>query len=373
MSRGLANQVYFDHNIEADFLKTLRRRVNAYFSENGISRYGNMKMYIKSVAILGLYLIPYFLMITGMITGPFIVLLGLWVLMGFGMAGIGCSIMHDANHGAYSKNQNVNRLMGHMVNLIGGSAINWKIQHNVLHHTYTNIEGLDEDIDPGPLMRLSPHKKWFKAHKFQHIYGWFLYGLMTFLWLTTKDYNQLFRYHKMGLLKGQKVSLWPQLFRLILGKIIYYGLFLALPMYLLPIPWWQTLVLFIAMHFTTGFLFGAIFQTAHVMPTREYPLPDETGKMKRNWAIHQMMTTMNYSPNSRIFAWYIGGLNYQVEHHLFPNICHIHYPGISGIVRQTAQEFGIPYRSTSTFIKALGEHAMMLKDLGKKPQVELAA
>ncbi len=367
MKDAALNPVHFDHRKEAEFFKTLKKRVNGFFSDNEISKYGNTQMYLKTAGILSIYLVPYFLMVSGVVTGPVPLLFLLWVIMGFGMAGIGCSIMHDANHGAYSNSRLVNKIMGHTVNLIGGSAINWKIQHNVLHHTYTNIEGMDEDIDPGPLMRLSPHKKWLPAHKYQHIYGWFLYGLMTFLWLTTKDYRQLFRYKSKGLLKGQKVKLASQLLRLILGKIFYYIIFLVIPIVTLPIPWWLTVLFFVAMHFTTGLLFGCIFQTAHVMPPSEYPLPNDSGQMDQNWAIHQMMTTQNYSPSSRIFAWYIGGLNYQVEHHLFPSICHVHYPKIAGIVRETAGEFGVPYRSTKNFLLALYEHGKMLKMLGQRP------
>jgi linoleoyl-CoA desaturase len=361
--------VVFNRGAESEFMRTLRSRVNQYFKENGISKYGNAKMYVKSLAVLLLYLIPYFLMVTGVVSGPIILLLGLWILMGFGMTGIGCSIMHDANHGAYSKIKWVNKFMGHTVNLVGGSAVNWKIQHNVLHHTYTNIDGMDEDIDPGPLLRLSPHQKWYSAHRYQHLYGWILYGFQTFLWLTTKDFRQLFRYYGKGLLRAQKVNLWPQLLRLFVGKIMYYFLFLVIPIILLPVPWWTTLMFFCAMHFTTGFLFGIIFQTAHVMPSREFPLPDDNGEIKQNWAVHQMFTTMNYSPKSKIFAWYIGGLNHQVEHHLFPTICHVHYPKISGIVKEVSKQFGIPYRSTPTFIKALAEHARMLKKLGQKSPV----
>ncbi len=358
------NTVYFDRQKSLDFSKTLKERVNNYFKEAGISKKGNWKMWLKSLVILSIYLVPYFLMVLGYVTGPPFLLLGLWVLMGVGMTGIGCSIMHDANHGAYSNNPMVNKVMGQMVNLIGGSSINWKIQHNVLHHTYTNIDGLDEDIDPGLLMRLSPHKKRFALHRFQHIYGWFLYGLMTFLWLTTKDYRQLIRYNEMGLLKGQKVSFGTQLFRLIFGKVLYYFFFLAIPLLVIDSPWWMILIFFVAMHFTTGLLFGMIFQTAHVMPGREYPVPEESGNIEENWMIHQMNTTQNYAPKSRIFAWFVGGLNYQVEHHLFPSICHIHYPKISGIVKNTANEFGVPYQSARTFVGALVEHGKMLKHLG---------
>ena len=289
----------------------------------------------------------------------------MWALMGFGMSGIGLAVMHDANHGAYSKNKKLNKYIGYVMNFIGASAFNWKIQHNVLHHSYTNIEGMDEDIDPGKLMRLSPHAKYYKVYKLQHIYGWFLYGMMTFLWLTTKDFKQLYRYKKMGLIKGQKRTYTGVLIETIVSKIIYYGYALVVPLVFIQAQWWLILIGFFIMHFITGLALGMIFQPAHVMPSSEYPLPDDTGNIENNWAVHQLYTTTNFAPKSRIFSWYVGGLNYQVEHHLFPNICHVHYRRISKIVRETAQEFNLPYHSQPTFAMAVIKHAKMLRQLGR--------
>jgi linoleoyl-CoA desaturase len=102
-----------------------------------------------------------------------------------------------------------------------------------------------------------------------------------------------------------------------------------------------------------------------VVPSSEYPTPDEEGQLQNNWAIHQMLTTANFSPKSSFFSWYIGGLNYQIEHHLFPNICHVHYRKISAIVKQTAQEFGVPYNVQPNFVKAVWSHGKMLKKLGR--------
>lgn len=356
--------VKFSRDNKVDFMKTVRNRVNDYFETNKISKYGNAQMVIKTIVLLAMYAIPYALMMTGVVSNIWVIL-AMWVIMGIAMAGIGFSIMHDANHGAYSSNKKVNQYMGYMINLVGGSAINWKIQHNVLHHTYTNVDGMDEDIDPGVLMRLSPHKKRYKLHRIQHIYGWGLYGLMTFLWITTKDFRQLFRYEKMGLTKAHNVKTGVQLTKLILAKVVYYAVFLVLPMIVLNLSWWIVLLFFIAMHFTAGVILGCVFQPAHVMPTASYPLPDEQGNLENDWAVHQLYTTTNFSPKSRILGWYVGGLNYQIEHHLFPTICHVHYKKISTIVKQTAEEFGLPYHSQPNFAMAILNHARMLRDLGK--------
>jgi linoleoyl-CoA desaturase len=123
------------------------------------------------------------------------------------------------------------------------------------------------------------------------------------------------------------------------------------------------------MHYITGFILAVIFQPAHVIEGTEYPVPDDKGNMENNWAIHQLHTTTNFGHREKMFSWYVGGLNYQVEHHLFPNICHVHYRKIACIVKKTAEEFGLPYKSKDTFLQALIAHGRILKSLGQKPLI----
>ncbi|NVK66414.1 MAG: fatty acid desaturase [Flavobacteriales bacterium] len=354
-----------------EFYKVLRKRVNNYFKENGISRHANTNMVVKTIFMISLYFIPFILMLT-LFESTGLVLL-MWVLMGFGMAGIGLSIMHDANHNAYSKNNKVNWLLGKLLLPIGGSDVNWRIQHNVLHHTYTNVTGMDEDIDTGVLMRFSPNQKLRKGHKLQHVYAWFLYGFMTIMWFSSKDYSQLARYKKKDLLKTQGVTFRGMLVSIILTKVVYLSVFLVLPMILSSLPWWGTILGFFMMHFIAGLTLAMIFQPAHVIPSSNYPMPDKTGNIESDWAVSQLMNTANFAPKSTWFSWYVGGLNFQVEHHLFPNICHVHYRKISHIVRETAFEYNLPYYSYKTFADALFEHGKMLYRLGRKePKVALA-
>jgi linoleoyl-CoA desaturase len=250
--------------------------------------------------------------------------------------------------------------------LLGGLPVNWQYQHNTMHHGYTNIEGYDEDIDPLFLMRFSPHKKLLKIHRFQFIYAWFLYGLMTLSWSTNKDFSQL-RTYKLTEAKLNTGKTYNQLlFDLILSKILYYIIFLGLPMLLISQPWYLIIVAFFVMHFTSGIILAVIFQTAHVVTSTNFPLPDENGRIDNNWAIHQLQTTADFSPNSRVFSWFIGGLNYQVEHHLFPNICHVHYRNISKLVKATANKYNLPYNQQGSFISAVYNHIQMLRNLGRK-------
>lgn len=349
------------HNEE--FYKVLRKRVNQYFKEKNVSRFANTNMVLKTLFMLTLYTVPFIFSLLILENTALIVLM--WIIMGFGMAGIGLSIMHDANHGAYSKKEFINKSLGKLLVVVGGSDVNWRVQHNVLHHTYTNIAGMDEDIDSGILLRFSPNQKLLKGHRFQHIYAWFLYGLMTLMWTTTKDFKQFRRYKKNGLIKTQGVPEKKVFTTLIFSKIIYLGAMLVLPIIFSSMAWWGTVLCFLLMHFIAGLVLACIFQPAHVVPTSSFPLPDESGHVDSDWAVNQLVNTANFAPKAKIFSWYVGGLNYQVEHHLFPNICHIHYSKIAPIVKQTAEEFKLPYHSYKTFASALGGHARMLYNLGK--------
>ena len=356
--------IKFTNTKEAIFVNNLRARVKNYFEENGISKYGNINMVIKTVFMFLLFFTPYLAMVTGVVSAPWLIVI-CWILMGFGMAGIGLSVMHDANHRSYSKNPKVNRVLSYTLNLLGGFYPNWQHQHNTMHHSFTNIEGYDEDIDPGSVLRFSPNSPLKNHHRFQHLYAWFLYGLMTLTWSIGKDFKQLSGYLKEGIVLNSYMSKRRLFTELVVSKLIFYGYILVIPIIFLPIPWWNVILLYLFMHFISGFILSVIFQTAHVMPDSEYPLPDDTGNIDNNWAIHQMRTTNNYAPGSKVFSWLIGGLNYQVEHHLFPTICHVHYRNIAPIVQKTASEYNIPYHVQPTFIHALKDHYKMLKKLGR--------
>ena len=288
----------------------------------------------------------------------------MYLCIGLGTAGIGLSIMHDANHGAYSKKNSVNKWLGKIINIVGGYAPTWKIQHNVLHHTYTNIEGYDEDIAPPKFLRFSPNAEHKKIHKFQHLYAWFFYGLMTFSWITAKDFRQLFRYKKMDLTKTENTKFNMLLGELIISKVIYYIMVLIVPILMIDIAWFWFPIFIFGLHFIAGSILGFVFQPAHVVPEVAFLDTPKDLSVENNFAIHQMETTANFAPRSRILYWLIGGLNYQVEHHLFPNVCHVHYKKISKIVRETAKEFDVPYHSHSTFFSAIKYHLKMLKAIG---------
>jgi linoleoyl-CoA desaturase len=347
------------------FYDTLKKNIDDFFKQNNLSVDGSTTIIWKTVAMLSIFFVPSVLIITGVGALHPALFYFLWFLMGVGMVGIGCSVHHDSNHGSYSSNKTVNTIIGDIVNVVGGYDVTWRIQHNLLHHTYTNIEGLDEDIDAGGLMRFSPHSKKAPLHRYQHIYGWFLYCLLTLQWVTYKDYRLLVIYNKKGLLRKEKITLTKALIELSIYKVIYFGYVLVLPIMFSGMSWQAVVMGFLILHFTAGFGLSAIFQLAHVMESSEFPTPSESRKMDNSWAVHQMLNTCNFSRKSNVLNWFIGGLNYQIEHHLFPHISHVHYRRISVIVKATAESYGIPYVEYPNFIIALREHGKMLKKMGQ--------
>ncbi|HEY5825021.1 MAG TPA: acyl-CoA desaturase, partial [Cyclobacteriaceae bacterium] len=337
----------------------------------GISRHGNTEMVLKTICMFLMYFGPYALIVGGVITSPLLLIVGV-LIMSIGLGGIGLSVMHDANHGAYSKRAWINDTLGYSLNLVGANSFNWKMQHNVLHHTYTNVHEEDEDIVSRGVLRLSPHTEWKSIYKFQHIYAWFLYGLMTISWMVVKDFVRLVRYHKNGMAKKHKAHIAKEWLILIATKLFYIGYIAIVPIVFTSLPWWQILIGIVGMHYIAGFMLAIIFQPAHVIDGTEYPLPDDNNSLENNWNVHQLLTTTNFGNKSRWFSWYVGGLNFQIEHHLFPNVCHVHYRHISEIVKATALEYGLPYKSARTFLGALRGHARILKQLGARPSLGLS-
>ncbi|MFZ6051307.1 fatty acid desaturase family protein [Halocola ammonii] len=363
------NTVRFAPRGKDSFHQAVIGAVREYFKKNEISPYANAEMWIKTVVMLVLYFCPYTLLVTGLAANNLFLFFSMWFLMGLGMVGIGTCVMHDANHGAYSPKRKVNNFIGHILEIIGGYSVNWKIQHNQLHHTYTNIAGLDEDIDSMVFLRFSPNqpRHWF--HRYQHVYAWFFYMIMTLYWMTAKDYLQIIRYKQHNLLKQRKLPLPRALFRITVYKVIYYSYVLVLPLIFSGQPWYAVLLGFLLMHFTAGFILSCIFQPAHVMTTSSFALPKSTDgikKMEDTWAQHEVANTTNFATKNRFLTWCIGGLNYQIEHHLFTGICHVHYPQLAPIVKATTSKFNIPYNVEPTFFSALAGHARMLKKLGRE-------
>lgn len=367
----LKEQVKFiKSNDKNAFHATLKRRVDNYFKENNLSKHANTTMIVKSIVLIAVYILPFIALL--LLTPPLYIALLLWTVMGLGVAGIGMGVMHDANHGAYSSNQLVNKLMGHTLNLAGGAVLNWKLQHNVLHHTYTNITYMDEDIADKLVLKFSPHTEAKPYHQFQFIYAFFFYGILTLYWVLAKDFVQYFQFIKQGVNKNTTKENALFMINLIINKALYFFVILGVPALFFNIPMGELIIGFLLMHFVAGLVLTVVFQLAHSIEGTTHPLPNAEGLIENDWAIHQIETTANFSPDSQLISWYVGGLNYQIEHHLFPTICHVHYPKIAPIVEATAKEFGIDYKVHYRFNDALKAHIIFLQRVGHLPSLNEA-
>lgn len=344
---------------EKAFVAALKKNVNNYFKQSGLSIKANWAMAAKSVILISTYILPFIFILTI----PMNAWLGLLcaVIMGVGIAGVGMGVMHDACHGAYSRKQWVNEVLAGSLYLLGSNVLNWKIQHNVLHHTYTNVEGLDEDIEHKGPIRLSENSKITGIHKFQHYYALFFYGLMT-LAMLTNDFTRLRKYSKMGLLKTQGKDLKNEFVKMFFRKIAYLSVIIGLPLWLSPFSVWQILFGFFIMHWVASIILSFVFQMAHVVEGAIQENGDHD--IETDWHVHQLKTTSDFARNNHLLSWYVGGLNFQIEHHLFPGVCHIHYRKLALIVERTAEAYNIPYNLKPTFRAALKSHIQRLKELG---------
>lgn len=356
-----ATKISFKHDGKKAFARDLKQEVNSYFEEHNLSKNANARMVAKTIILLTTYFGAYGLIISSSV--------GIWgmailcFVMGIGMAGIGFSVSHDALHGAYSSNKYVNQFLGYTFDLMGANSYIWKITHNIIHHTYTNIYEHDEDLEVAEFIRLSPNAEHKPVHRFQHILAFFAYGFATLFWAFIKDYKYFFQ-SSLGPYenKSHPTKEWVTLF---ITKLFYYGYMLVLPYMLLSITWWQLAIGFLIVHFTAGIILGIIFQLAHVVEGTDHPTQNEEGNIENAWMIHQLETTSDFAHDNKLLCWYIGGLNYQIEHHLFPKICSVHYPKISEIVRNKANEYDIPYNYHETLGTAIKSHYQTLKKFGK--------
>jgi linoleoyl-CoA desaturase len=257
----------------------------------------------------------------------------------------------------------VNDLLGGTMYLLGSDAYTWKLQHNGAHHTHTNVDEVDQDIDPPDLLRFSEHAPLWKVHKLQHVYAFIFYGLLTLVKLG----NDFFSLDKARRNYDPRKGAYnfPMAFVAMVGvKVAHVIMFIGLPLWLTPLLWWQVLIGFVLMHFTCGVILGTVFQLAHVVEGTAQPLPDANGIIPTEWAVHELLTTADFAPDHPFITWYTGGLNYQIEHHLFPYISHIHYPAIAPIVRRVAAEYGLPYNVKPSTLNAIRSHVRRLHDLG---------
>jgi linoleoyl-CoA desaturase len=330
----------------------------------GLPERGCPAMYRKTAIILSAFAATYALLV--FVANEWWQVVPLAVGFALTIVAIGFNVMHDANHDAYSDRRWINRLMGVTLDVVGGSSYFWRLKHNVFHHMYANVAGYDNDVDLASLGRLTPHHRHYWIHRWQHWYAWLLYGLMVVKWHFYDD----FRLALTGRI-GEHACARPrgaQLAVLVAGKVVFFGFAFALPLSLHPAG--AVAAVYVGVAAITGIVLGIVFQLAHCVEQAEFPVEVTPRHMASPWAVHQVETTVDFARENRAASWLLGGLNFQIEHHLFTRICHVNYPAIAPVVEQTCREFGIRYKHNLTFMSALRSHYRWLRAMGR-PQASL--
>ncbi|MBL0054700.1 MAG: acyl-CoA desaturase [Chitinophagaceae bacterium] len=350
-------------NKNNEFYQSLKLAVDDYFETNHLKKTGDWRLFSKTIILVASALALYGSLMLAPLD-PWIAVL-FCALLGFTLASIGFSVMHDANHGSYSTNANLNDFLGMSLNAMGASSYFWKQKHNIIHHTYTNVDGIDDDIAKSPIIRQCETQKWVPAHKIQHLYLLPVYSLSTIFWIFIMDFKKYFS-GKIYTTEAWKMDTKEKL--IFWGtKIFYLAVYMALPIWVWGfLPW---LVGYLVMNATMGLVLSLVFQLAHVVENTEFEHVgmDTSKHIETAWAEFQIRTTANFAMDNKVISWFVGGLNFQVEHHLFPKVSHIHYPALSKILMQKCKEFNLPYNQYPTLSQAIASHFRMMRSLGRPP------
>ncbi len=344
----------------------LKKRVQQYFETEGIKATGTFSLFTKAILMVGAFVMVYLHLV--LFTPIWYWGIAECVVLGGLVAAIGFNVMHDGSHGSFSKSKWVNTIAASSISLLGANHFMWNMKHNMIHHTYTNVDGVDDDIEIGVLMRLAPTQKKLKMHRFQHFYFWALYMLLYVFWIFFTDYKKYFT-QKIGNVPLKKMK-WADHVEFWSVKVYHAAVFIVIP--IVAVGWLQWLVGFVTMSLVAGFVLSIVFQLAHTVEHTAFPMPDEQDhKLENEFAIHQIKTTANFATKSKLVCWLVGGLNFQIEHHLFPKISHVHYPEISKIVRAVCQEYQLQYIEYPTVRKAIIAHVRFLKTMGNSPALAI--
>jgi linoleoyl-CoA desaturase len=292
--------------------------------------------------------------------------LPLAVALGLTVVAIGFNVMHDASHQAYSDKLWLNRLMAMSLDCVGGSSYFWHWKHTVFHHNFVNVIGYDTDINLAGLGRLTPHHRRAWIHRWQHWYVWLLYGVMVIKWHFYDDVR-LALTSWMGGHRFPRPRGW-QWVVLLGGKLVFVTLAFVVPLMFHPL--WAVASVYTVTAVVVGIVLSAVFQLAHCVEHADFPIGRVAGQIDNAWAVHQVETSVDFARHSRAACWLLGGLNFQIEHHLFARICHVNYPAIAALVEETCKEFGIRYNYNKTFFAALRSHYYWLRAMGAPAPIE---
>ena len=358
MEIRVPQKVSFDNG--GEFIRETRREVELYLQSRWTRVRGYLQLYSKTVVAFGLMAVSWTTLI---FLSPGI-WLGLLCLVGLaaGATLTAFCVQHDANHGAYFTKRRYNHLMGWTADaLLGFSSYAWRVKHNVAHHTYTNVDDYDDDISQVPFARFMPQQKARPWYRLQHYYIWPMYTLMVLRWQTAGDVAAFAR-GSIGRSPLRAPKRWD-LVGLVAGKAFFIGWALVVPM--LVYPWWGVLGAYVVFAMIMGLITATTFQLAHCVEEADFASVEELSGPKRVWAVHEVETTVDFCPRNPVLTWVLGGLNYQIEHHLFPRVPHTHYARIAEIVKRNSEKYGVRYTTQPTLWFALRSHFRHLRTMGR--------
>ncbi|WP_343688842.1 fatty acid desaturase [Chitinophaga sp.] len=361
-------KIRFLYGTHSDFSQELDKRVQNYFRETQLSPFANPELIIVTILFLLLYFGAYTAIISNQFSRGYMLLFT--VVMGISFPSIFLNIAHTAAHKAFSKNKHVNKWLLTSLELIGMNAYIFEYLHNKVHHTFTSIEGVDVIVDDFSLIRLSEKQPYRRMHYYQVWYAPFLYLLFSINLVFSGDF-QLFKRQRMGNIfpvnhpRKAFVALYAY-------KLFYVFYMLVIPMLVLDVAWWEVLLGFLLMHAIGSIFFTCIGVLNHQIDESIFPEFDEDGYIHDYQKNHELAVTIDFSPHSKLATYLFGGFNTHVAHHLYPGICHCHYPAITRIVSATAREYGLAYKSFSLW-GAIGSHFRYLRRLSVPPVLRTAA
>ncbi len=343
----------------ASFPKVLRRRLEYFFTDQKISPKADGSMWLKVAvglaALLGSWIAIYILRPD---SWRFV---ALYLLGGIAQTFLLLNIAHDSNHNAISTVPSVNKLLNYVFDVCGISSYMWRILHHRGHHSCINLQGEDDALTGRGIFRFTPHEPRTRMHRFQHIYALFFYALFSLDYVFLRDFEAFF-FPTHDYLK--RTTHPPREYAILFaGKGLYLTYMLILPVVWLGKPILLVLLSFVLVHLIIGLTVSLVFQTTHTVDSTYFP--SDRGEFD-NGVYHIFATTADYATEKPLVAWLTGGLNHHIAHHLCPYVCHTHYAPLTRIVKQTAEEFGVPYRQHPTMRRAIVHHLILLKQLGNE-------
>jgi linoleoyl-CoA desaturase len=343
----------------SSFPKVLRRRLDRFFADPNLSPKADRTMWVK-IAVGLTVLVGAWIALYAFRPGSW-KFLALYLLGGLAQTFLLLNIAHDSNHNAISSRPAVNKTLNYVFDLCGISSYMWRILHHRGHHSCINLHEEDDALSGRGIFRFTPHDARAPLHRFQHLYALFVYALFSLDYVFFRDF-QCFFFPDHDYLKRTKHPLREYAI-LFVGKAFYLAYMLVLPVVVLGKSPLLVVGAFLLVHLVVGLSVTLVFQTTHTIDSTYFPLSRNEFD---NSVYHIFATTADYATSNPVVGWLAGGLNHHIAHHLCPFVCHTHYASLTRIVRETAEEFGVPYRQNPTMTRAIWHHLMLLKQLGNE-------